>query len=143
VVTRRHDDVVSGEERITAILTGLGDWRGTTLSRVRQLVRDAAPDVVEEVKWVKPSNPAGVPTWSRDGIICTGEIYKASVKVTFMSGASLEDPSKLFNSTLGGGTRRAIDLHEGDEVDAAAFQALVRAAIEVDAAGPRAGKAKK
>jgi hypothetical protein len=143
MVTRPHDDAPSADERITGIVTGLGDWRGATLGRIRELIKDAAPDVVEEVKWVKPSNPAGVPTWSHDGIICTGEIYKASVKVTFMSGASLEDPSNLFNSSLGGGTRRAIDFHEGDEVDAAAFQALVRSAIELNAAGPRPRKGTK
>jgi hypothetical protein len=108
----------------------LGDWRGESLSRMRMLIREADPDVVEEVKWVKPSSPAGVPTWSHDGIICTGEVYKTTVKLTFASGASLEDPSGLFNSSLGGNTRRAIDVHEGEEVDAEAFRALVRAAVE-------------
>jgi hypothetical protein len=133
-----HQDAASAEERITRIITELDDWRGVLLRRIRELIKDAAPDVVEEVKWVKPSNPAGVPTWSHGGIICTGEVYKARVKLTFMSGAALEDPSKLFNSSLGGGTRRAIDLHEGDEIDAPAFQALVRAAVACNAAGQRA-----
>ncbi len=133
-----HQDAASAEERITRIITELDDWRGVLLRRIRELIKDAAPDVVEEVKWVKPSNPAGVPTWSHGGIICTGEVYKARVKLTFMSGAALEDPSKLFNASLGGGTRRAIDLHEGDEIDAPAFQALVRAAVACNAAGQRA-----
>src|SRR5215218_10137053 len=115
--------------RIDQTLAELGDWRGQTLSRMRTLIKDADPDVVEEVKWVKPSNPAGVPTWSHDGIICTGEVYKAYVKLTFMHGASLDDPAGIFNAGFGGGTRRAIDIKEGEEVDATAFKALVKAAI--------------
>jgi len=117
------------EARITAAIANLDDWRGAALARVRELIRDADPDVVEQVKWVKPSNPAGVPTWMHDGIICTGEIYKAHVKLTFFAGAALDDPSGLFSSSLGGGTRRAIDLHEDSALDANAFQALVRAAV--------------
>ncbi len=123
-----HDDSAPAAARIDRIIAGLDDWRGATLATVRTLIREAVPDVVEEIKWVKPSNPAGVPTWSRDGIICTGEVYKARVKVTFMSGAALDDPSGLFNASLDAGTRRAIDLHEGDAIDAEAFRALVQAA---------------
>ena len=119
----------SAEERITDAIAKLDDWRGATLARVRQLVHDADPDVVEEVKWVKPSNPTGVPTWTHDGILCTGEVYKANVKLTFFSGAALDDPAGLFTSSLGGGTRRAIDLGEGADLDEDAFRALVRAAV--------------
>jgi hypothetical protein len=116
--------------RIDQTIAELGDWRGETLSRMRKLIKEADRDVVEEVKWVKPSNPGGVPTWTHDGIICTGETYKAAVKLTFAYGASLEDPAELFNSSLGGSTRRAIDIHEGEAVDAKAFKALVRAAVD-------------
>jgi hypothetical protein len=126
-------DDSSAAARIDRAIAELGDWRGETLSRMRTLVKQADPDVVEEVKWVKPSNPAGVPTWTHDGIICTGETYKATVKLTFANGASLEDPAGLFNSSLGGSTRRAIDIHEGETVDAAAFTALVRAAVAFNA----------
>jgi len=104
------------------------DWRDETMQRVRELIQSAVPDVVEEAKWVKPSNPAGVPTWSSDGIICTGETYKDKVKLTFMHGAALDDPAGLFNASLDAGTRRAIDLHEGDALDARAFKALVKRA---------------
>ena len=107
----------------------LGDWRGAMLARVRELIRQADPDVVEEVKWRKPSNPAGVPTWSHHGILCTGEIYKDKVKLTFAHGAALEDPFGLFNASLDGGTRRAIDIRDGDPIDAAACTARVRAAV--------------
>ena len=110
---------------------------------MRKLIKEADRDVVEEVKWVKPSTPAGVPTWSHDGIICTGETYKAAVKLTFAKGASLEDPANLFNSSLGGNTRRAIDIHEGETVDARAFKALVRAAVEHNTAGAKAKKRTK
>jgi hypothetical protein len=99
---------------------------------MRTLIEEADPDVVEEAKWVKPTNPAGVPTWSHDGILCTGETYKATVKLTFMQGAALDDPKGLFNSSLEGKTRRAIDIHEGEEVDARAFKALVRAAVALN-----------
>ncbi|MFL6722248.1 MAG: DUF1801 domain-containing protein [Sphingomonas sp.] len=107
----------------------LGDWRGETLARVRALIKEADPDVVEEVKWRKPSSPAGVPVWSHDGIICTGETYKNAVKMTFAHGAELEDPHRLFNASLEGNTRRAIDFHEGDAIDEAALKSLIRAAV--------------
>jgi hypothetical protein len=110
----------------------LGDWRGPVLAAVRRLIKEADPKVVEEVKWRKPNNPMGVPTWSHDGIICTGETYKDKVKLTFAKGASLDDPSGLFNSSLEGNTRRAIDIHEGDKIDEMAFMALIRAAGEVN-----------
>ena len=115
------------------------DWREDTLQRVRELIEAAVPDVVEEAKWVKPTNPAGVPTWSHHGIICTGETYKSYVKLTFMRGADLEDPKGLFNASLDGNARRAIDIHEGDRLDARAFKALVKAA----AARNETGKAKR
>ena len=112
----------------------LGDWRGETLARVRRLVHQADPEVVEEVKWRKPSNPAGVPVWSHDGILCTGETYKDKVKLTFAKGAFLEDPAGLFNASLGGKVRRAIDLRETDEIDETAFVDLVRAAVALNRA---------
>ena len=120
-------------ELIDQKIAGLGDWRGKTLSRMRELIKEADPDVVEELKW------SGTPVWSHDGIICTGESYKSVVKLTFAKGASLQDPAKLFNSSLDGNVRRAIDIHEGEEVDADAFKALVRAAVALNASG---GKAK-
>ena len=110
----------------------LSDWRGEILARVRRLITQADPDVVEEVKWRKVSNPAGVPVWSHDGMICTGETYKSVVKLTFANGASLEDPSGLFNSSLEGNTRRAIDFHEGDTIDEKALKALIRAAVALN-----------
>jgi hypothetical protein len=116
-------------QRIDEKIRSLGDWRGAALAQVRRLIREADPNVVEEVKWVKPSNPMGVPTWSHAGIICTGETYKDKVKLTFARGASLDDPRRLFNSSLDGGTRRAIDIREGEELDAEAFKALVKAAV--------------
>ncbi len=124
----------SAAERIDRTIAELGDWRGQTLSRMRELIKEADEGVVEEVKWVKPTNPNGVPTWSLDGIICTGETYRSAVKFTFAQGALLDDPAKLFNSSLGGNTRRAIDIHEGDKVDARAFKALVRAAVALNVA---------
>jgi hypothetical protein len=111
-------------------------WQGKTLTRMRELINEADPDVVEEIKWVKATNP-GVPTWSHDGIICTGESYKAVVKLTFAKGASLPDPAKLFNASLEGNTRRAIDIREGEEVDAEAFKALIRAAVDHNRAGKK------
>jgi hypothetical protein len=117
--------------QIDARIAELGDWRGETLARLRALIQRADPEVVEEWKWQKPSNP-GVPVWSHDGIICTGETYKRVVKLTFFKGASLDDPSGLFNASLEGNTRRAIDVHEGDEVDEQAFVALVRAAVSLN-----------
>jgi hypothetical protein len=111
----------------------LNDWRGQTLARIRTLIEQADPKVVEEVKWRKPSNSMrGVPVWSHDGILCTGETYKSVVKLTFAKGASLEDPSGLFNSSLEGNTRRAIDLHEGEKIDEKAFKALIRAAVALN-----------
>lgn len=106
------------------------DWRGAMLARLRKLIEAADPDMIEEVKWRKPSNPSGVPVWSHDGIVCTGETYKDKVKATFAYGAKLKDPGRLFNSSLDGGTRRAIDFQEGDKIDERAFKALVRAAVE-------------
>src|SRR5579862_324864 len=121
----------SASELISKRIAELGDWRGETLSRMRTLIKKAAPDVVEEWKWVKPTKP-GTPTWSHDGIICTGETYKAVVKLTFAKGASLRDPVRLFNASLDGNVRRAIDIHEGEEVDGAAFKALVRQAVALN-----------
>jgi hypothetical protein len=121
----------SPEELIDARITELDDWRGATLSRIRSLIKQADPEVVEEWKWRKATNP-GVPVWSHDGMICTGETYKKVVKTTFAKGASLEDPSGLFNSSLEGNTRRAIDVHEGDEIDEEAFKALIRAAVALN-----------
>jgi hypothetical protein len=121
---------------IDARIKELSDWRGETLARVRALIREADPEVVEEVKWRKPSNMLGVPVWEHDGIICTGETYKDKVKLTFAKGASLEDPKSLFNSSLEGGTRRAIDIHEGDEIDEEALKALIRAAVALNTSRP-------
>lgn len=112
----------------------LADWRGEALARMRKLIHEADPDVVEEVKWRKPSNPAGVPVWSHAGMICTGETYKDKVKLTFANGASLPDPAGLFNSSLEGNTRRAIDIGENDSIDESAFKALVRAAVALNLA---------
>jgi hypothetical protein len=119
----------SPSQLIDAKIKKLGDWRGETLARVRKLIRDADPDVVEAVKWRKPSNPMGVPVWEHVGIICTGETYKDKVKLTFAHGAALKDPSGLFNSSLDGNVRRAIDFHEGDKFDDKALKALIRAAV--------------
>ena len=127
----------SASERIDERIAELGDWRGETLSRMRKLIKEADPDVIEEVKWVKATSP-GTPTWSHDGIICTGEPYKAVVKLTFAKGASLKDPAKLFNSSLEGNTRRAIDIREGEKVDASAFKALIRAAVALNTSGAMA-----
>ena len=121
-------------QEIDARIRQLGDWRGETLARVRKLIKQADPDVVEEVKWRKPSNAmSGVPVWSHAGIICTGETYRDKVKLTFAKGASVDDPARLFNSSLTGNTRRAIDLHEGDAIDEEAFQELIRAAVAQNA----------
>jgi hypothetical protein len=127
-------EAVSASELIDKRIAELGDWRGKTLSRMRTLINEADPDVVEEWKWVKPTNP-GTPVWSHDGIICTGESYKSTVKLTFAKGASLKDPAKLFNSSLDGNVRRAIDIHEGEKVDAGAFKALIRAAVALNTSG--------
>lgn len=130
----------SASEQIDAKIQALGDWRGQTLARIRMLIKQADPDVVEEVKW------RGVPVWSHDGIVCTGETYKAAVKMTFAKGASLDDPAGLFNASLDGNTRRAIDVHEGDKLDEKALKALIRAAVALNTAArakPRAGGAAK
>src|SRR3954454_5865808 len=119
---------MTDSQLIDGKIEALGDWRGAMLARLRTLIKAADPDVVEELKWRKPSNPSGVPVWSHAGMICTGETYKDKVKLTFARGASLEDPSGLFNSSLDGGTRRAIDFHQGDTVDEEAFKALIREA---------------
>lgn len=111
------------------------DWRTETLARLRELIQAAAPDAVEEVKWRKPSNPAGVPAWSHHGLLCTGETYKDKVKITFAKGAALPDPAGLFNASLDGNARRAIDFHEGDKIKATAFKALLRAAVALNAKG--------
>jgi hypothetical protein len=126
------------EELISRKIAELGDWRGETLARMRKLIQQADPGVVEEWKWM------GTPVWSHDGIICTGESYKSVVKLTFAKGASLKDPARLFNSSLDGNVRRAIDIHEGEKVDATAFKALIREAVALNAAGkPKAAKKAK
>ncbi len=122
---------------IDAKLAGLGDWRGEALARMRGLIREADPEVVETVKWRKPSNPSGVPVWEHAGILCTGEVYKGYVKLTFAQGAALDDPAGLFNAGFGGGTRRAIDIREGETVDAEAFKALVLEAVAQNVAKKR------
>ena len=122
----------SPSESIDARIRDLDDWRGEMLARLRALVKQADPEVVEELKWSKPSNPGGVPVWSHDGIVCTGETYKNAVKMTFAKGASLDDPAGLFNSSLEGNVRRAIDFHEGDEIDEPALVALLRAAVALN-----------
>ncbi|MBK7405999.1 MAG: DUF1801 domain-containing protein [Phycisphaerales bacterium] len=130
---RASSKPIAAERSADSMIAGPGDWRGEILARIRTLIRQADPEVVEEMKWRKPSNAMlGVPVWSHAGILCTGESYKDKVKLTFAKGASLEDPSGLFNSSLDGGTRRAIDLHEGDKIDARAFKALIRAAVALN-----------
>jgi hypothetical protein len=125
-------------ESASALLDGkikqLGDWRGRTLAKVRELIHQADPEIVEEWKWVKPTNP-GTPVWSHGGIVCTGETYKNAVKMTFARGAALKDPSGLFNSSLDGNLRRAIDIHEGDKVDEAALKGLIRSAVALNLEG--------
>jgi hypothetical protein len=120
-----------------------GDWRRETLARVRALIKDADPGAVEEAKWKKPSNPAGVPTWSHDGIICTSETYKDKIKLTFARGAALSDPARLFNSSLDAGTRRAIDIHEGDKINEKALKTLIREAVALNTAKKPAAKKTK
>ena len=126
----------SASERISERIAELGDWRGETLARMRDLIKEADPDVVEEWKWAKSSSP-GTPVWSHGGIICTGETYKSVVKLTFAKGASLQDPAKLFNSSLGGNVRRAIDIREGEKVDPEAFKSLIRAAVAANTSAKR------
>ena len=124
-------------EDVDAKIAELSDWRGKTLARIRTLIREANPEMSEAIKWRKPSNPSGVPVWEHDGILCTGETYRDKVKLTFAQGASIDDPSKLFNSRLDAGTRRAIDIREGKEPDAEAFKNLIRAAAAVNGAKAR------
>ncbi len=121
----------AASEQISKRIRELGDWRGETLSRVRALIKEADPEIVEEWKWVKPTNP-GTPVWSHNGLVCTGETYKSVVKLTFAKGASLKDPSRLFNSSLDGKVRRAIDIREGDEIDEPALKELIRAAAALN-----------
>lgn len=121
--------MTDASEEIDRKIAGVDGWRGTMLGQLRNVIRSADPDIVEEIKWRKPSNPSGVPVWSLGGMICTGEVYKNAVKLTFANGASLDDPAKLFNASLTGGTRRAIDFAEGDKIDAGALANLVREAI--------------
>jgi hypothetical protein len=131
-LSRPEQNPESPSELIDAMIRELGDWRGETLSRVRALIKQADPEVVEEVKWRKPTNPAGVPVWYHDKIICTGETYKNHVRLTFPKGASLEDPEGLFNASLEGNALRAIVIHEGEEIDEKAFKALVRSAVALN-----------
>ncbi|MEP7309984.1 MAG: DUF1801 domain-containing protein [Acidobacteriota bacterium] len=128
------DQSQSASELISERIAELEGWRGKTLSKMRKLIKQADPNVVEEWKWVKPTRP-GTPVWSHDGIICTGESYKSVVKLTFAKGASLKDPARLFNSSLDGNVRRAIDIHEGEDVDESAFTALVRQAVSLNSSG--------
>src|SRR5256885_4776181 len=140
MTTMKKSDASEGRSAsalISSRIAELGDWRGETLSRMRKLIKQADPDVVEEWKWVKPTKP-GTPVWSHEGIICTGESYKNVVKLTFAKGASLKDPARLFNSSLNGNVRRAIDIHEGEDVDESAFKTLVRQAVALN----RSGKSK-
>ena len=130
------EQVESASQNIDARISELGDWRGKTLSRLRALIKRADPDVVEEWKWKKATNP-GVPVWSHQGPVCTGETYKSVVKLTFFKGASLEDPAGLFNSSLDGKVRRAIDVHEDDDIDEQAFVALIQAAVSLNESSSR------
>ena len=130
----RQSQGQSASELISKRIADLGDWRGETLSRMRKLIKEADPDVVEELKWVKASTP-GTPVWSHEGTICTGESYKDVVKLTFAKGATLKDPARLFNSSLEGNSRRAIDIHAREEVDESAFKALVRQAVALNSSG--------
>jgi hypothetical protein len=131
----------SASEAIDKRLTELDDWRAETLRKVRKLIKEADPDIVEEWKWAKASSP-GVPVWSHNGNICTGESYKSTVKLTFVKGASLADPAGLFNSSLEGNLRRAIDIHEGEPIDAPAFKTLIRAAVALNKSGGKAKRSK-
>lgn len=135
----------SASELVDKRIGELGDWRGETLSRIRALIKQADPRVVEEVKWRKPSNPGGIPVWSHDGIICTGESYTTHVRLTFAKGARLKAPKGLFNASLEGNAFRAVVIHEGDKIDPAAFKAVVRAAVALNTSGgkPRSGRAKE
>ena len=133
--TQQDTSAPAASELIDRRIAAIGGWRGAVLARVRRIVRGADPDVVEQVKWRKPTNPDGVPVWECAGIVCTGDAFRDKVKVTFAKGALLEDPARLFNASLEGNAMRAIDLREGDAIDAPALQALVRAAVALNAAG--------
>jgi hypothetical protein len=133
MTAKRAPNSAAASKKITKRIQELGDWRGNTLAEVRQLIHDADPEIQEEWKWEKPSS-GGTPVWSHDGGVCTGESYKQVVKLTFFRGASLKDPEKLFNSSLGGNTRRAIDIREGEKVDDAAFKELIRSAVAANSA---------
>jgi hypothetical protein len=139
--TRPDDE--SASQLISRRIAELGDWRGEMLARVRAVIREATPEIVETVKWRKPSNPAGVPVWECAGIVCTGDAFRDKVKVTFAKGAQLEDPARLFNASLEGNAMRAIDLREGDDIDALALQALVRAAVALNVSGRKAASLKR
>jgi hypothetical protein len=132
---KRNSQDLSAPELISKKIAEIGDWRGETLARMRKLIKEADPDAIEELKWM------GTPVWSHDGIICTGETYESVVKLTFAKGAALEDPARLFNSSLEGNVRRAIDIHEGEQVDAPAFKALIREAVALN--GSRKSKSSK
>ena len=134
IASTKEREYSSPSQPISTNINDLLDWCAETLARVRTIIQQADPDVIEEVKWRKPSSPGGVPVWSHDGIICTGETYKDKVKLTFARGASLEDPSGLFNSSLEGNARRAIDIHEGDKVNEKALKALIRGAVALNTA---------
>jgi hypothetical protein len=136
-------DGESASQQISRRIAGLGDWRGETLARVRAVIREATPEVVETVKWRKPSNPDGVPVWECAGIVCTGDAFRDKVKVTFAKGAQLEDPAGLFNASLEGNAMRAIDIREGDDIDAPALQALVRAAVALNVSGRQAASPRR
>lgn len=133
----------AASQLITQHIRELGDWRSDALAWVRQRILDADPEIEEEVKWAKPTSPGGVPVWSRHGIICTGESYKTAVKLTFARGADVPDPNKLFNASLEGNARRAIDIHEGETLNEAAFKALIRAAVKVNGAAVAEREKKK
>ena len=132
IASKKVQEGHSPSRLIDARIKALDDWRGEALARIRKLIKEADPEVGEEVKWRKPSNPLGVPVWERAGIVCTGETYKNAVKLTFARGAALNDPSRLFNSSLDGNSRRAIDIREDDTIDAKAFKALIRAAVALN-----------
>ena len=134
-----YQGVGSASRMIDARIRELGDWRGEMLSRLRALIKQADPEIVEEVKWIKPTNPLGTAVWSHDGLICTGEVYKNVVKMTFPMGASLDDPSGLFNSSLNARVWRAIDFHEGDKVDEVALKTLIRAAVALNTSSTSKG----
>ena len=142
-VTKYTEGNDSPSRQIDARIKELDDWRGATLTRIRTIIKQADPDIVEEVKWKKPSNAMrGVPVWEHDGIICTGETYKTAVKMTFAKGAALDDPAGLFNASLEGSARRAIDFHEGDKINEKALKALIRAAVALNSSAAKQRKTK-